>query len=690
MLRAGLALCFAGVKLLQHALAFVFASSSDYFGEEKRGSEWDPHRLGEIMHARRLLYLLPTLLLVVCVPSSLLGQQKLTLDFPKPVLSEVPFELRASVVDSSGQRVPGRVVVRLTGFRVCDRRGETAVLDSLVVHNGVARVQDVVLLGAGRHHVVGKMSGAEVRQEAFVLPGWVSLLPPLLAIGLALWARQVIVALFAGVWLGATFVFDLNPLAGLLHALDHYLIQALADPDHAAIVMFSMTLGGMVGVISKAGGTQGIVELVSRWAKGRRGAQLATWALGVFIFFDDYANTLVVGNTMRPFTDRMRVSREKLSYIVDSTAAPVASVALISTWVGFQVGLIDSAFEAIGFHTDAYVTFLRSIPYSFYSILAIVFVALVGWMLRDFGAMWKAEHRAVHHGKALRDGAQPISDAAALDGVSGDDVPLRWLNAVLPVGTMIVVTIGGLYVSGRLALGAQAAGARLGEIFGAADSFDVLMWASFTAALTAILLAVGQRILSLGKALEAWLTGARAMVLAMVILVLAWSIGKVCQDLHTADFVIHWAGKFLSARLLPVLTFVVAAFVSFSTGTSWATMAILIPIVVPMADKLASAQGLAAGPTDTVLLGTIGAVLSGSVFGDHCSPISDTTIMSSMASAADHIDHVRTQMPYALLVAAVAALLGYVPAAFGLSPVVGIVGGTLVLAAFLRFVGKPV
>jgi len=642
------------------------------------------------MHMRRLRFLSAISLSLFLLPVLSAGQVRLKLDFPKPALSGVPFTLEVGAVDSSGQGLRERAIVRLSGFWVYNRNGEVAALDSVVLKNGTAGVRDVVFLEHGRQRVEARIPGAEVQQEAFVLPGWVSLLPPLLAIGLALWARQVIVALFAGVWLGATFVFDLNPLAGLLHALDHYLIQALADPDHAAIVMFSMTLGGMVGVISKAGGTQGIVEMVSRWAKGRRGAQLATWALGVFIFFDDYANTLVVGNTMRPFTDRMRVSREKLSYIVDSTAAPVASIALISTWVGFQVGLIDSAFEAIGLRADAYVTFLRSIPYSFYSILAILFVALVGWMLRDFGPMWKAEYRAVHHGKALRDCAQPISDAAALDGVSDGDVPLRWLNAFLPVAVMIVVTVGGLYVSGRMALGAQAAGARLGEVFGAADSFDVLMWASFSAALTAILLAVSQRILSLGKALEAWLAGARAMVLAMVILVLAWSIGKVCQDLHTADFVIHWAGKFLSARLLPVLTFVVAAFVSFSTGTSWATMAILIPIVVPMADKLASAQGLAAGPTDTVLLGTIGAVLSGSVFGDHCSPISDTTIMSSMASAADHIDHVRTQMPYALLVAGVAALLGYVPAAFGVSPWVGIVGGTLILASFLRFVGRPV
>ena len=638
---------------------------------------------------RRLGVLFFVLLSTLGWGNAAFGQGKLELGFPKPALKGMPFRLKISARDPAGGLCRGETVARLSGFWELKADGSVVPLDSVILRDGSATVREAVLLDLGRSELTAATREATWLGEAFVLPGWVSLLPPLLAIGLALWARQVIVALFAGVWLGATFVFDLNPLTGLLRSLDHYLIQALADPDHAAIVMFSMTLGGMVGVISKAGGTQGIVEAVSRWAKGRRGAQLATWALGVFIFFDDYANTLVVGNTMRPFTDRMRVSREKLSYIVDSTAAPVASIALISTWVGFQVGLIDSAFESLGIKADAYVTFLRSIPYSFYSILAVLFVALVAVTLRDFGPMWKAEHRAVHHGKALRDGAQPISDAAALDGVSDEGVPLRWLNAFVPVGVMILVTVGGLYLSGRMALGAQASGARLGEIFGAADSFDVLMWASFSAALTAILLALGQRILTLGKALEAWLAGARAMVLAMVILVLAWSIGRVCQDLHTADFVIHWAGRFLSARLLPALTFLVAAFVSFSTGTSWATMAILVPIVVPMADKLAAAQGLAAASTDTVLLGTIGAVLSGSVFGDHCSPISDTTIMSSMASAADHIDHVRTQMPYAMLVAAVAVLLGYVPAAFGLPPWVGIVGGTAVLVLFLRFVGRP-
>ena len=282
----------------------------------------------------------------------------------------------------------------------------------------------------------------------------------------------------------------------------------------------------------------------------------------------------------------------------------------------------------------------------------------------------------------------PIADSSSLDIEADANIPLRWYNALIPIMTVIVVTVIGLYYSGRVELGARGSSARLGEIIGAADSFDVLMWAAFLGAIVAITLAVSQRILSLQKALDAWLSGVKAMVIAMIILVLAWAIGNICSELKTADYVIHLIKGYLSPHYLPLLTFIIAAFIGFSTGTSWATMAILVPIVIPAAIKLTVASSIGPSTAQSILLGTIGAVLSGSVFGDHCSPISDTTIMSSMASAADHIDHVRTQLPYAVMVGFVALIIGYLPAGFGIAPFISLASGVFVLILILLLFGK--
>ncbi|MCG8605423.1 Na+/H+ antiporter NhaC family protein, partial [bacterium] len=497
-----------------------------------------------------------------------------------------------------------------------------------------------------------------------------------------------LLSLFAGIWLGAIFIYDYNPFIAFMRTIDNFLLNALANSSNASILIFSMTLGGMVGVISRAGGTQGIVQKLAKYAKHARSGQLATWGMGILIFFDDYANSLIVGNTMRPFTDRLRISREKLSYLVDSTAAPVASIALISTWVGYQVGLIDQAAKALGIQQSAYQMFLASIPYATYSILALVFVFLIGWTLRDFGPMRTAELRARNSGEVLRNGSQPLTDSSALDFLAGSDTPLRWYNALIPILLVIVVTFSGLYFSGHAALGDAAETAPLGTIFGAANSFAVLLWASFTGLAAACILALGQRILSLKDTIAAIVNGYKSMLLACMILVLAWAIGNMCQNLGTANYIISITEDILSPRVIPVVTFLAAAFIAFSTGTSWATMAILTPIVVPIAYKFPAAAGLSGDVTNDILIATIGAVLSGAVLGDHCSPISDTTILSSMASAADHVDHVRTQMPYALLVGLVACLTGYIPSGWGLSSIVSILLGTAILTTAVFVIGK--
>lgn len=609
-------------------------------------------------------------------------------DLPAVILSNVPFNVTITVLTEDGDvdtSFNGTVAIQGIEQKIAK---EIQQLDSVGPFiQGKFQLTAAIIRNSGHSNItIGNLSQTRVR----VIPGILSLLPPILAIILALTLREVLLALFSGVWLGAIFLHGYNPISGLMHALDTYLINALNDSSHVAIIMFSLTLGGMVGVISKSGGTQGIVEKISHWANHPRGGQIATWLMGVVIFFDDYANTLIVGNTMRPFTDKIRISREKLSYIVDSTAAPVASIAIISSWVGFQIGLIDQAFKNINVTRDAYLTFIMSVPYASYSVLAIIFVFLIGLTLRDFASMYRAEHRSFLTGKVLRDNARPIADDKSLDIHAEEGTLLRWYNAAIPILVVILTTILGLYYDGRIELGSKAGTARLGEIIGAANSFDVLMWASFLGAAVAITLAVAQRILTLQKALDAWLNGVKAMIIAMIILILAWSIGNVCGELKTADYVIAVTRNILSPHLLPVLTFVVAAFIGFSTGTSWATMAILVPIVIPMAYKLTADAQLSASIAQPILLGTVGAVLSGSVFGDHCSPISDTTIMSSMTSAADHIDHVRTQLPYAITVAIVACFVGYLPAGYGFPAWLSILVGIIVFLILLYTIGKRI
>ena len=534
-----------------------------------------------------------------------------------------------------------------------------------------------------------------------VEPGWLSLLPPLVAIVLALVFREVVLSLFAGVWFGALLVANWNPVIATMISVDRFVVEGLADTDKISIIVFSMLLGGMVGVIGRSGGTLGLVESMRGLATSARRGQMMGWLAGIVIFFDDYANTLIVGNTMRPVTDRLNVSREKLAYIVDSTAAPMAAIAVISTWVGFEISLIGDALRTAAAQTpdpasaaqllqgaaNPFNVFLHSIPYLFYPILALAFVLLVAVTGRDFGPMLKAERRARSGGGVSAPGARPAVDVSSGYMSPPEGVPHRWYNAAAPVLTVIIVALIGI-----LYTGAQAApeGATFWQVIGGADPFKTLIWASFAGTLVAITMAVAQRILPLAEALEAWLNGMRAMLLAIVILILAWALGGVTEALGTGPYLSGVLQDTLPLGLLPVIVFITAAVISFATGTSWGTMAILFPVTIPLAVAMGAGVDFDGGTHYSILLGVISSIMAGSIFGDHCSPISDTTVMSSMASACDHIDHVRTQLPYALTVGVIGMLIGDIPTAYGLPPWVSLLLGLALLYGILRIVGKPV
>jgi len=545
----------------------------------------------------------------------------------------------------------------------------------------------------GFHKLTIAYGTSRVEKNIHTINGLLSLLPPIIAIIFALLFKQVVIALLAGVWFGSFILTGYSPIDSVLRIVDHYVIYTLSSAEegssHISIIVFTLLLGGMVGITSRMGGMQGIVDKVSKIATTARRGQLAAWLMGVIVFFDDYTNTLIVGNSIRPLSDKLRISREKLSYIVDSTAAPVTALAVITSWIGFEISLLDQAFKAIGIDRNPLTTFVASIPYSFYPILAVLFVLLIIISGKDYSSMLRAEIRARKTGKVISENAVPLSsiDSEAIKTAKG--ITPRWYNGVIPIVTVIAIAFIGLLYTGRQALLTKGiTSIRLIDTLKESDSFTALLWASSSGCIIAGVIAIIQRILPTHEIVNAWINGLKSMFNAIVILILAWIIGEVCIELHTAEFLVQNLSSTVSVRFLPLIVFIISMGISFATGTSWGTLSILIPIVIPLVVSSAQLSGIHPEAGNTILLASIAAILSGAVFGDHCSPISDTTIMSSMASASDHIDHVRTQLPYALTVGIVSIIFGYLLTAFNINPAISIAISLTVLIAILYTIGK--
>lgn len=530
------------------------------------------------------------------------------------------------------------------------------------------------------------------------IPLWLSILPPLIAILMALIIKEVYSALFTGILIGTFIIFFYQGqhffealFNGIFAVVDTYVLNAMMDQSHLSIIIFSMMIGGMVGVITKNGGMKGVVNFLSRFANNARSGQLITWLLGILIFFDDYANTLVVGNTMRPVTDRLKISREKLAYIVDSTAAPIASIAFVTTWIGAELSYIHDGIKTLGLPETPYDVFLNSLQYAFYPILAIFFMFFLIWKRRDFGPMFSVESM-VRKGKTSDESETLLTKGIGAEAEPEPGVSARWFNAFIPVMVVVLGTIAGLILTGIKAVGwndEMGFGGNISSVIGNADSFSALLWASLAGVVVAILLSVSQRILTLAKSIDALVHGFKTMLTAVLILVLAWSIAMITEHLHTAEFISTTLIQLkLSPFFVPALTFLLAALVSFSTGSSWGTMAILYPLMLPASWLICQDAGLNYDASISIFHNVVSAVLAGSVLGDHCSPISDTTILSSLASSCNHISHVRTQMPYALTVGVIGMFFGTIPAAYGVSSLILFPLNILILFFIVRFVGK--
>ena len=572
---------------------------------------------------------------------------------------------------------------------------------------------------------VAKLKNESIRVRN--IPLWLSIIPPLIAIILALIFKEVIISLFAGIWAGAFIAGGMRIgsvyylFLSFLETVQKYIIDALNDSGHLSVIIFSLLIGGMVALISKNGGMAGVVRSLSRYAKSDTSSQFITWLLGVAIFFDDYANTLIVGNTMRSVTDKFNVSREKLAYIVDSTAAPVAAIAFITTWIGAELGYIADGIQNIDLGVDmtAYAIFLSSLKYSYYPILTLIFILILIYQKKDFGPMHKAEVRARTTGRVSGAMTEDEDEPDMEDLTPVKNSPLKWQYAFFPVITVILMTIYGLVDTGFQNLyadvfpngGPHSYGAiwnnmhelfagdspgfitKLGTLIGASDSYIALLWASLSGVVVALAMTIFGKVMKLFDAMHWMVTGFKTMVPALLILTLAWALAITTEELHTADFLSNLLSGNINPFLLPVFIFVLAALIAFSTGSSWSTMAILYPIGIPTTFAVCSAVGLPQDVTLEVMFSVISTILSASVLGDHCSPISDTTILSSLASDCNHIDHVKTQLPYALTVGLVSIICVFISTYVGGVFIVNLLlfaTAIVVLYLIVWKLGKPI
>lgn len=508
--------------------------------------------------------------------------------------------------------------------------------------------------------------------------GLLTLIPPVVAIVLAFLTKNVIISLFIGT-LSGTFLVQLVDNSFLSAIVQSFLdfvsriLNSLADPWNAGIILQVLVIGGVIHLVAKMGGAKAVAEALARKAKTAKSTQVVTLLLGLVVFFDDYANSLIVGPIMKPVADKMKISRERLAFIIDATAAPIAGLAIVSTWIGLEVGLINDAFiNGIGQEVDAFGVFLQTIPYRFYNILILVFVFITSILLKEFGPMYRAEVEARRRGLSFEEeevASDSNMDHDELEPKEG--IKLSIWNAIIPIGVLVITALLCFYFSGYSAIMGGEDVALQGimtnsplsfkaiqEAFSASDASVALFQSALVASIVSIIMGVAKKIFTVSEAIDTWIDGMKPLLITGVILLLAWSLSSVIKDLGTAKYLVSLLSGSLPNFLLPSLIFILGAIISFATGTAYGTMGILMPLAIPLAYSM--------NPDMSYVIVSTSAVLTGAIFGDHCSPISDTTILSSMGAGCNHIAHVNTQMWYALFIAAITILFGYIPAGFGL------------------------
>ncbi len=515
---------------------------------------------------------------------------------------------------------------------------------------------------------------------------WYSVIPPLIAITLAVITTRLFLSL--GVAVGAGIILSwLRPEDPSKSFVSEVVWFARAvtigndgiDLFNIWVILFVLFMMSMISVVIASGGIASAISILSHFARGPRSTQFITGLMGTLIFIGDYSNAMLVGPTMRPITDRYKVSREKLAYIVDSTSAPIAGLAFVSTWIGYEVVLFNSVAENIGLASDGYSMFFDALPFRFYCILTILFVLINSVSGQDFGPMRRAQLRSRNTGDVS------AADAKVMGGIATEIADgqnrIQILSSVIPLTLLFSLILGGLWIDGN-GSGPIYSLTSWRDALSDANNVKVLASAALTSFVAAIICGLVFSKMSLPAIWKAVKGGLTGTLLPLGIILCAWGIKASCDNLMTGEYIASILSDVVSPLWFPALVFIVASLTSFATGTSWGTMAILIPTAIPVAFLL---DNNTYGITTIICLG---AVLDGAIFGDHCSPISDTTILSAIVSSCDPMHHVRTQMPYALTVAVIALMCGYLPAASSLPSWIGILCGVGVIILLFAFLSR--
>jgi len=524
--------------------------------------------------------------------------------------------------------------------------------------------------------------------------GWLSLIPPVVALSASVALRQVILALLLGVWSGALLVHRGNGLLAAARTFDSYFVDALAEREHAGVVLFTLLLGGTIGLVQKAGGGLALAALLRRFMTSARSGLGACSALCALIFFDDYSSVLIVGTSMREAIAALGVPSERLALLVHTMGVVLASVSPVSSWAGLQIGYVGALLKQIGAVDDPFLAAVSSVRYRFFPLLALAALPLSILLQKDLGPLGRSEFKprpprssprrtAERRAEGQGEGAVAEGGPGPLEPKAG--TPLRAINALLPFGTIVLVTFGGMLADGAAKVRSLPDASRpplsLVSILSHSDSITALIWASAAGWLSALGLVLAQGALSLDEAMAAWAEGLKEVLEPMLVLLLAWALGAVIADVGTATFLARSLREGLPRWSLPPIVALLSHAISFASGSSFGTMGIVLPLVGPLAQTLGSGSR-------EYLLHCIGSCLGGATFGNICSPISDTTILTVLATRCDLQAHVATITPYALLAATAALLFGSVPVELGLyGPLAALAVGIAAMGAAIAVFG---
>ncbi|CAM9347964.1 unnamed protein product [Chrysoparadoxa australica] len=583
-------------------------------------------------------------------PGALGGVTSLDVSLPAVFHCGVPATAHVSVLSPK----PGNVEVVLNV-------GETAY-KAKTDKKGIVSISGILIESAGRVSLRVQADGVSMEQDVIAIPGWMSLLPPFATLALSIVLKQVVVALLLGILTGAVMVHG-GLLVGLLRTFDKYFVEAWVVDGHMQVLLFTFLLGGTIGVVQKSGGAQGLANSLKTFMGSKKQGELCALALGGLIFFDDYSSILIAGNSLRAVTKGVGVSVEKLAWIVHTVGVALASLSPISSWVGIQIGYVSGVIGVLELDKtagmDGFVSVLASLSYRFFPLLALVMLVTVIVTGKDFGPMAEAE--AALSPSTTTESAAAATAPGPCDPKPG--TPLRSINALVPFGVVIAVTFGGMVVDGINTIQASEppqAPLSLVNILSNCDSVAVLIWASSAGWLASLFLVLLQGILDLPEAMESWMEGMKDVLEPQFVLVLAWGLGTVVQEVQTAEYL---AGALQSSDavppgLLPAIISCLCFLISYACGSTFGTMGIVFPLVGPLAWTM--------GGGDAELMNhCFGAILGSSIFGNVCSPISDTSILSCSATGCSLGQHVSTISPYIFIVGAISIFCCNLPVALG-------------------------